>query len=88
MSQIFTCWARKLLNQSENHSFSQTPSETILAKIRWNPVFIETMRAWLILSGLFILYGVAYQKADQDRMKRSPHSLKGAPTHLKKVCFD
>jgi len=87
MSCIFTCWARKLLNQLENHSFSLAPYQPTWIKIHWNSVFIETARAWLILSGPFILYGVAYQKADQDIMKNGPTHWKEGPTHLKKGLF-
>jgi len=80
-------WVGSLLNELENCSTSQKFTHSVRPhiKITWlkffqNPVFIQTMRARLILSGL-ILYGVAYQKADQDIKTSSPHSLKGGPTH-------
>ncbi len=69
-------WARKLLNQSEIHSFRPHIKRTW----HWNPIFIETTSAWLILLGLFLFYNVTYQKEDQDNMKSGPHSLKGGLT--------
>jgi len=76
MSWNFTCWVGKSLIQLDNHSSSQAP------------VFIETTKAWLIISSLFILYSIAYQKIDQDIMKNGPHSLKGGLIHVKRVCFN
>jgi len=76
MSWNFTCCIRKSLIQLDNHSSSQAP------------VFIETTKAWLIISSLFILYSIAYQKLDQDIMKNGPHSLKGGLLHVKRVCFN
>jgi len=89
-----TEWVGYSLVELENCSTSQKFTHSVRPhiiiawlKIHWNPVFIETTRAWLILSGRFILYSVAYQKADQDIMKSGPHSLKGGPHSFKKSLF-
>jgi len=85
MSQIFAGWAGKSLNQSENHSFSQAPSETNLAENSFKPSLHWNNKD--LLSGPFILYGVAYQKADHDIMKQQSQPLKGGPHSFKKGLF-
>jgi len=72
---------------SENHSFSQAPYQNNLAGNLLKLVFIGTEGALLILSGLFILYGIAYQKVDQDKLKSCPHSLKVKSHSFKKGLF-
>jgi len=86
-------WAGSSLFESEHCSISQKITHSVRphTKIIWleihlNPAFIWTEGAWLILSGFFILYSVAYQKADQDKLKMAPLNKMGS--HLfKKVCF-